>query len=104
MAATARGDSWLGGFVRVTKTGRRIFVIHRMVGGRQYEVSTKRSTETAAIGELEKFEKNAAAYTASPGPDLMPGGPPPVYLDAALIKRYLSFCSGGPRPCTAEWW
>jgi len=104
MAGTSRGESWLGGYIRVTKAGRRIYVIHGMLGGRQYEVSTNRSMESEALAELARLERKPAAYSATPDPDLTPAGPAPIYLDAALIKRYLAYCAEGPRPCTRNWW
>jgi len=59
-----------------------------MVGGIQYEVSTKHSTEPEAYAQLVIFEKNPAVYVATRyaglQADLMPDGPPPVYLDAEL--------------------
>jgi len=108
MAAASRGEAWPGGYIRTGKSGRRTYVIHRMVGGTQYEVSTKRSTEGEAFVQLAIFDKNPAAYAATREadlkPDLMPEGPPPVYLDAQLIKKYLAYCASGPRPCTRNWW
>ncbi|SRR6266851_4673485 len=102
--AQSRGEPWLGGYIRSGKRGRRIYVIYRHAGGRQYEVSTKRSTESEAFLELTKFENNPAAYAekreADLLPDLMPDGPAPVYLDATLIKKYLAYCAD----CSRNWW
>ncbi|HEY4884134.1 MAG TPA: site-specific integrase [Myxococcales bacterium] len=108
MAAASRGEDWKGGYIRTGNSGRQTYVIHRMVGGIQYEVSTKRSTEPEAYAQLAIFEKNPTAYVtardAGLKADLMPDGPPPVYLDAELIKKYLAYCATGPRPCTKNWW
>ncbi len=91
-----RDARWAGGYVRVAGEGRaarKIFVIRRMIGGSRFEVSTKRSTETAALIELERFEKNPIGYTPLPELHLLDDdGPQPLRLDAALAKRYLTSC------------
>lgn len=91
-----RKGRWTGGHIRLAGKGRaarKIFIIRRMIDGRRFEVSTKRSTETAALIELERFEKNPAGYEPLPDVDLLPDeGPPPLRLDAALSKRYLKSC------------
>src|SRR5437868_7480015 len=108
MAAASRGEEWPGGYVRTGRSGRRTYVIHRMVGSIQYEVSTKCSTEAEGHAQLVIFEKDPTGYAARRDaelrPRLMPEGPPPVYLDAELIKRYLGYCATGPRSCTRNWW
>src|SRR3954462_12082110 len=108
MAAASRGEDWKGGYIRTGNSGRQTYVIHRMVGGIQYEVSTKRTTEPEAYAQLAIFEKNPTGYVATRDvalkAELMPEGPPPVYLDAKLIKKYLAYCATGPRACTRNWW
>jgi len=99
-----RSERWQGGYVHTGKSGRRTFVIHRMLGGRRYEISTKRSTEPEAYAQLVIFEKNPAAYNPTPDPELVPEGPPPMYLDSKLIDRYLEFCKGDDVGNSHNWW
>src|SRR5467141_3291079 len=90
-----RSQRWPGGYVRTVGEGsgaRRIYIIHRMVDGHRYEISTKRSTEPEAYAQLVIFEKNPAGYTPTPPVEVTPEGPPPVYLDATLAEKYLDHC------------
>lgn len=54
---------WRGGYVREGKNGRRVYVIERWVGSEsRFHLSTKCSTEKAALRELERFELDPWAY------------------------------------------
>ena len=60
-----RSERWAGGYVRTLGEGdsaHRVYVIHRMMGGHRYEISTKRSSESEAVAELESAEKNRLSH------------------------------------------
>lgn len=59
----ARRDPWpMGGYIRVGKK-RKTYVIDRWVGGVHFHVSTRCSTERAALKQLEAFEANPHGYS-----------------------------------------
>src|SRR5437868_561970 len=106
MGTNDRSEKWLGGYIRTVGEGaaaKRIYIIHRMVGGHRYEVSTKATRESAALAQLERFEKDPAAYEPAPEPALLPEGPPPIYLDSKLVTEYLDYCESRARNST-NWW
>jgi integrase len=70
---TGRGDSggdkgnrpkWLGGFVRMTKAGRPVYVIEKHLRGAYFKASTRCHTEVGALKELARFESDPAAYAS----------------------------------------
>jgi hypothetical protein len=42
-------DTWEGGFIRHASRGRKVYVIHRMINGRNHKVSTRATTLRAAM-------------------------------------------------------
>lgn len=61
---------WDGGYVRRDKRGRDTYYIHRRIGGRLYEISTRCRTSSEAHEQLKKFEADPAGYRA---PSVAPG-------------------------------
>lgn len=57
-------QKWLGGFIRMTKSGRPTYIIEKHIHGAYFKVSTRRNTERGAIEEFERFEVDPAAYVA----------------------------------------
>lgn len=53
---------WAGGYVRAGKR-RDVYVIDRWVKGVHFHISTRCSSERAALKQLERFEADPAAYT-----------------------------------------
>jgi integrase len=77
--------AWLGGYRRQSKKGE-VFVIERWVNGRKFHVSTRCTSERAALKQLEVFEANPIAYK--------PDGVAPraaLRLDADLIDKHERF-------------
>lgn len=98
----SRGERWRGGFIHTVgegKAARRIYYIRKMIDGRRFELSTKRSTETAALIELERFEKDPIGYSPLADDDQRK----PLDLDAELSKRYLRACSEDNCPRYWRW-
>lgn len=60
-AAVAKRKTWLGGYRRQSRKGD-VFVIERWVRGRKFHVSTRCTSERAALKQLEIFEANPLAY------------------------------------------
>lgn len=52
-------EKWEGGFVRVSKSGKKTYYILRRIKGRKYELSTRASTLRAAMKELGACCPNA---------------------------------------------
>ncbi len=92
-------ESWeqRGGRIRFDAKGRPVYVIRKQIGGRRYEVSTRRHTLVAALAEWEKFEKDPDGYAA--GGD---AGHAAMYLDNKLAERFLAW-SAGERANTSGW-
>jgi hypothetical protein len=84
-----------GGRIRFDAKGRPVFYVRKQIGGRRYDVSTRRHTLAAALVEWERFEKDPAGY--APG-----GGAAPLHLDNALAERFLAF-SKNERRNTIQW-
>jgi integrase len=97
-----RAERWAGGFVRRVGAGpteRSIFIIRRQVGGRRFEVSTRRGNLTGALLELARFEDSPLTYEATPEPDLLGGeGPQPIFLDSVISGPYLKACAKTDSP------
>lgn len=54
---------WLGGYVRVGATGKETFIIDRWIRGQHFHLSTRCSTEKAALKQLERFEADPYGFT-----------------------------------------
>ena len=87
---------WPGmGFIRVVGTGKSAvatYVIRKRIGGKQFEVSTRRHTADAAVIEYRRFEADPYGYDpllAAP-PEALPG-PAPVVLSGTLQDDYLLY-------------
>lgn len=87
---------WLGmGYIRIAGTGKNAvatYVIRKRIGGKQFEVSTRRHTADAAIVEYRRFETDPHGYDPLPDapPEAAPG-PLPVFLTGALQDDYLRY-------------
>lgn len=57
--------SWPGGRVWQSADGVRTYVIRRKVNGRPYHVSTRCTSERAALKQLERFEADPEGYSPS---------------------------------------
>lgn len=60
---------WLGGFIRVTARGKRVYVIEKRIGGVLFKASTRKHTEDAAIKEFRKFEADPGGYDPTKSAD-----------------------------------
>lgn len=95
--ALDRRRSWLGGEIRYDKQGRPIFIIRRRIGhGRQPKISTRCHTESGALVELARFEKDPEGYIAG-GP-----GSSALFLDKELAKSFLMWSKNDVKN-TPEW-
>ena len=74
---------WLGGYVR-----KGTFIIRRSVGGKRYEISTRCTTEKAALKVLEAFEVDPTSFSLS---DNVNKASPkrPLYLTQELAQEFL---------------
>ena len=45
-------ETWEGGFIRHDSRGRKVYVIRRMINGRNYKVSPRATTLRAAMEQL----------------------------------------------------
>lgn len=73
-------EPWLGGFVRQTVRGKRIYVIEKRIHGVLFKVSTRCHTEKAALSELARFEMDPTLY--------VPGGIASLRMSADLVLEY----------------
>ncbi|MFT3837958.1 MAG: tyrosine-type recombinase/integrase [Myxococcaceae bacterium] len=66
--------------------GREVFIIRRSVSGKRYDVSTRASTETAAVKQLERFMADPENYDPK-------GVTPdePLYLTEELAQQFLDW-------------
>jgi integrase len=55
-------ERWDGGYVHIQKDGRPLFIIQREIGTTRFKVSTRAHSWTAAMTQLEQFERNPAEY------------------------------------------
>lgn len=62
MRQKARRGKWLGGYVRFGSKSST-YVIDKWIGGVHFHVSTRCSTERAAVKQLERFEADPYGYT-----------------------------------------
>lgn len=87
-------ETWPGGYIRTGARGRRVFIIERFVGGRRFHVSTRCSTLTAAMKQLERFETSPDLYHPA-------GHDSGLRLTAELALEYAKHqvATG----CTKEW-
>src|SRR5689334_11441025 len=80
MKGTNVRPQWLGGFVRVTKSGKPVYVIEKRIRGALFKVSTRCHTEDAAVRELRKFEADPGGY--------VPGGVERLTITPELVIEY----------------
>lgn len=83
-------SDWEGGYVRFDRRGRPTYYIHRMVDGRQYEVSTRTHRLDAARKHLARFEADPQAYRPSGE------GRDPLRMTTELREAFLAW-SGSPQ-------
>ena len=79
-------ETWEGGFIRHDSKGRKVYVIRRMINGRNFKVSTRATTLRAAMEQLRRFEADPEHYN--------PAGSAhekPIYLDAPLAAEFLAY-------------
>ena len=79
-------ETWEGGFIRHDSRGRKVYVIRRMINGRNYKVSTRATTLRAAMEQLKRFETDPEHYN--------PAGSSheaPIHLDAPLAAEFLAY-------------
>lgn len=62
MALNRNGGAWEGGYISLGRRDRKTFVIERRHQGVRYHISTGAHERRAALGHLDRFEKNPAAY------------------------------------------
>jgi hypothetical protein len=55
-------DKWDYGYIRKDAKGRKVHIIRVSIGGKRYEVSTRRHTQGAAIDEYRRFETDPENY------------------------------------------
>ena len=87
---------WPGmGYIRVVGTGKNAvstYVIRRRIGGKQFEVSTRRVVADAAVREFRRFENDPHGYAPLPDAPPTPApGPVPVLLTDELQDDYLRY-------------
>ncbi len=91
-------ETWSGGRVRYDKRGRAVYVIRRMVNGKQYEVSTRCHKESSALEHLRRFEADAEGYD----PRGVVRGEP-IHLDDKLTKELLAFSKAKGNSVSWRW-
>ncbi len=96
---------WDGGYIRWSRRGRPTYIIHRMVGGRQYEVSTGCHILAAAKKHLIRFESDPPSYRRGGS------GREPLRLTQELLDRYLTWSAEHNSPAWVrkqrrylKWW
>jgi hypothetical protein len=62
-------ETWEGGFIRHDSKGRKVYVIRRMLNGRNYKVSTRATTLRAAMEQLKRFESDPEHYNPAEAPN-----------------------------------
>lgn len=99
-----RVGRWLGGYVRSTSDGRKVYVIERWGNGARWHISTGCMTERAALKELERFEENPAGYRPR-GEDGLAFTADLVlaYRDHQLARGVTSEWAAEVARCLAEW-
>ena len=94
-------DTWVGGRVWEDKAGRRTFIIRKSMRGKRWEVSTRCSTERAAIKALERFEQDPEGFQA--GEDVIADG---LALDEKLVDQFIAYSrdmkGNTPRWCDVQ--
>jgi len=94
--------SWVGGYWRLDSRKRRVYVIHRQVNGKRYNISTRARSEAAAVIQLRRFEEDPEGYD--------PRGrvrAEPIHLDVKLADEFLAWSlkpkDQGGRGNTPDW-
>jgi hypothetical protein len=87
---------WLGGRIWEARDGVRTYWIRRKVEGRPYNLSTRCTSERAALKQLERFEADPSGYS--------PGGAAgdALVLDEELSRAFLRW-SRDEKGNSAEW-
>lgn len=57
-----RSDRWDGGYRRVAKNGRKVFVIYARRAGKLYEISTRATSSAAAQEHWRRFQSDPENY------------------------------------------
>lgn len=78
--------TWLGGYIRNDKKGRKTFIIRKSVNGKRYEASTYANTQRAALKQLERFEMDPENYRPQ-GEERRD----PLYLTEKLAQEFLDW-------------
>lgn len=94
-------DTWVGGRVWRDQAGRRTFIIRKSMRGKRWEVSTRCSTERAAIKALERFEHDPEGFQA--GEDVIADS---LALDEKLVDQFIAYSrdvkGNTPRWCDVQ--
>src|SRR6266540_6657987 len=94
---TDRSRTWDVGYIRKDGKGRDVYIIRQSIGGKQYEVSTRAFSATAAHDQLKRFQADPEGY--DPRGDVQPD---PVYLDEDLVEKFIHY-SREEKENTAKW-
>lgn len=62
MPINRKGGPWKGGYISISKSGRKTYFIEREVRGLRFHVSTRTHDERAAFRHLDRFESDPVAY------------------------------------------
>ena len=92
-----RTDTWDGGYKRTNAKGKKVFIIHKRVRGKLYEVSTRCVSSAAAEAQYRRFQLDPENYN--------PEGEKPrvrLTLDATLGRDFL-FWSRDVKRNTPKW-
>lgn len=55
-------ETWEDGFIRHDSKGHTVYVIRRMINGRNFKVGTRATTLRAAMEQLKRFETDPEHY------------------------------------------
>lgn len=103
-----RVGKWAGGYIRREEDGSLTYWIRKSVRNDRFEVSTRCSSEEAAMDHYKSFQRDPHAYRASGV-----ATEEPLYLDTVLAKDFLAWSLGrkqnsrgwvNDQARTLEWW
>lgn len=77
---------WAGGRVWRAEDGTETYVIRRQVEGRRYDLSTRCTSERAALEHLRRFESDPSSYRPSGDSDAEP-----LAMTLELTKEFLAW-------------
>ncbi|WP_426751572.1 hypothetical protein [Myxococcus sp. Y35] len=85
-----RVRTWEGGFVRLSRDGREVFVIERGINGRAWKVTLDAQTHRQALAELALFERDPEGYRtrAQQRRERAAASAPGLRLDAAALAAF----------------